>query len=302
MTEDDTSLSPSLPEGSGAPGLEGGDPSGGTAAPSPAPEWDALPASWSRDVETQWKATPAEVRQWVHRREQDSHRGAMAFKGKAENYDKLHGVWKEYLDQDPNLDVPGVYQTLAANHLALVKAESPEQRRELFLRLAQNYGVDFATAAAAQPSGGQPADGLTPRQRAELKELLNPVFEVVSTQQRNEAAAKHAEATKAVDTFFSDPKNKYVKEVGSLMAQIVQAGQTKDLAEAYELAVMRTPAVKAKYLADLATGTSPSQPGAGPRNLKSSAEGAPPPTGRTIDDDMNAVAMKAFPGWTPRAH
>lgn len=298
MTEEETGGgggSASLPAGGGEPGLEGG----GGSDPSPQP-WEALPKSWTMDMETHWKAAPREVREFAHRREADVEKLHGVYRDKSGRYDRLSGVFKEYTDSNPSLDVTAVYEALAQNHIALMRAE-PEQRRELFLSLAKQYGLDFAQAAA----GGQPpskGDGLTAAQKAELKELLGPVFTHVSEQQKANQTRALADASKVVDAFASDPKNKYFKEVGALAGQIIQSGQSSDLREAYELACMRTPSVRGKYLADLhAAGlAAPGGEGSpGPRNMKSSTEGAPPPTGKSTDEALNAIAKKHWPGWAP---
>lgn len=298
MTEDDTSGGGggSLPPSDGAPGLES---SGGDGGQQRTPEpWEALPRSWTADLESHWKTAPVEVRQFAHRREADVEKLHGLYRDKSTRYDRLHSQFAEYAQQNPDLDVVGVYEALAQNHLALSRAE-PAQRRELFMQLARQYGVDFAEAAST--SGSAP-EGLTAAQRAELQAMLGPVVQTVKAQQSELETRKLAEAGKAVDAFASDPKNKYFKEAGPLMAQILQSGQAKDLSAAYELACLQTPSVRGKYLADLhAAGLNPGGQGeGGPRNVKSSTEGAPPPTGRTIDEDMRAIAKKHFPAWTGR--
>ena len=281
----------SLPTGSGAPGLEGGgDPMAGGGEQSASNPWDSVPRSWKQEYAPLWQKTDAEVRRIIHQREQDVEKGIRTYADGHGRYSKLRQVFEPVLQQNPNLDLDGVYSTLAQNHLALVQAD-PESRRELFMQMAQHYGVDFAQAAAN--GTGQPTDGLTAAQKRELMAMLEPVQSFVKSEMTTRQQQAAEQAKKSVDAFFSDPKNKYVNEVGSVMAQIVQQGITRDLGEAYELAILRSPEIRAKYIADMAAGVSapaPSPSGIG--NVKSSA--APASTGKpaTIDETMDAVLAK----------
>jgi hypothetical protein len=256
-------------------------------------EWDNLPRSWTRDVEPHWKATPAEIRQFIHRREADVERGIRGYADHAGRYDKLHGVFKDVIQQHPDFDVPGVYENLAQNHLALLRAE-PEQRHAMFLRMAEYYGLDFANAAA----GGQPSAGLSAAQRAEVERLMAPVAGFVQNQTAAQQAAREQAAAKAVDAFFSDPNNKYIKEVAPDVAEIIKSSQgAVNLKGAYEMACIRNPAIKAKYLADLtATAAGGSPTAGGHLEVKSSPGGtASPGKPRTIDETIDAevARMKA---------
>lgn len=266
---------------------------GGTGQPT-LQEWDNLPKSWTKDLEGEWKLAPEKVRQFVHRREQDVDKGIRTYADGAGRWNKLHGVFADVAKEHPDLDVQGLYEGLARNHLALVQTP-PEQRKELFLRIAQHYGVDFANAAAAGPNDGSGGDSLTAAQRKELEKLVSPIMDQVKAFSQHLTAQQTQELSKKVDAFFSDPKNEFVNEVGTDMVQIVKSGITKDLGEAYELAVLRNASVKPKYLASLAAKAGGNQgTGTGGLNIKST--GAPASSGqpKTIDETMAAVVEKHY--------
>jgi len=276
----------SLPAGDGTPGLEG---TAATSAPPPSNPWDTVPRSWKQEYAPLWQKTDAEVRRIIHQREQDVEKGIRTYAEGHGRYSKLRQVFEPVLQQNPDLDLDGVYSTLAQNHLALVQAD-PESRRELFLQMAQHYGVDFANAAAA--GNGQPGEGLTPAQRRELSKMIEPLQGFVQSELQTRQAQTQAEMRKSVDAFFSDPKNKYVNDVGPVMAKIIQSGQTSDLGEAYELAILRSPEVRAKYIADMAGASAPAPQAGGIGNVKSSAAPASPGKPSSIDETMDAVLAK----------
>lgn len=311
MTENDTSGGGggTLPASSGAPGGEAGAGSGGgdPGAGGGGNEYDAVPRSWAAEHHSHWSAVTPEVRALIHKREQDVERGIRTYADGHGRWNKLHGVFKDFVSQNPNLDVGSVYEGLAQNHLALLKA-TPTERREMLKTMAKHYGVDFADmqAASAQQGSSQPGE-LSPKAMEALQTVLAPLFQKFETLEQREQAQKLEATKKHVDAFFSDPKNKYAKDAGPLMAQLLNSKRSASIEDAYILAIMSTPALKAKYLADLAAeagggeGGAPAAPPAGP-NLKSS--GAPASSGKppTMDDTMTAVAMKAFPGWKPRTN
>lgn len=278
----------SLPSGSG----EG-------SPPSPAPAaWDSLPRSWKKDYETHWGSLPPEVRQYIHTREEEVRNGISAYRGGHERWTKAIQPFESVLQQHPDVDPVQLVQVLAQNHLALVQG-TPQQRKDLLLQVAKHYGVDFAQAANAasggQPSpGAQPAAGFTPEQMQMLQQMLGPMYEQVRTALSFTQEQRVAEAKTSVDKFFSDPKNVYAEDVAQDMLQILQARKAETLEEAYELAIMRNPEVKARYLADLAAKANPGNNPPPATNLKSSPTPAEPPKPKTMDDTIDAVIRKHY--------
>lgn len=290
--------------GGGAPteGGEGGAPEGGQGGlqPPSSNPWDAVPKSWAQEVHSHWEKVSPEVRQYIHKRETDVEKGIRTYSEGHQRWQRLHGVLAPHAD--PDTDVTGLYETLAQNHVALVKAE-PAQRRAMLAQLAKAYGVDFATAAEAHARGGEGAeDGRLTRAQVEelLEQRLTPLQRRIQEGDRA-AQQEHARRVQAaVDAFFSDPKNEFVSEVAPQMLDLIQKEGIRDLQRAYELAILSVPEVKAKYLAKLAAeaggGQGGGKPPGDPRNIKSDAGGAPPDKPGTIDETMAGVISKYYPG------
>lgn len=288
MTFDDQSSDPSagggtLPDAGGAPGLEGN--------PAPTPnEWDAVPRSWPQEQHPHWTGINPAVRQFLHKREADVEKGIRTYYDGHQRWDKLRSVFKDDLARDPNLDVGSFYESLARNHLALSQAD-PESRREMLMRLAQHYGVDFAQ------QGSQGSPDPSSQFKRMLDEALRPIHSRFQQQDTLEQTKKQQEAQARVDQFYRDPKNKYIKQVEPQLMEIIQSG-VSNLDKAYELAVLSNPEVRQLYLAELAAGAVGAEGGGKPtpagRNVKSGTAGAPPATPASMDDTMKEVVRKYY--------
>lgn len=300
---------PSSDAGENREGLAAAVSSPASAPPSPAstpaPEgltqaaWDALPKAWKREMEGDYKTLSPQVRKYIHEREQQVTQGISGYRSGAENWNKVLTPFQEVLKEYPNANPLEILSTLAANHIQMIKA-SPEERRTHAMALARGYGVDLtpsqaAQVAAAGPAGAVPTEGFTQGQLAELQRMLGPVLAPVrqTTEFINRQIADAA--TKEVDKFFSDPKNEFVNEVADDILQLMQQGRTNDLAEAYQMAVLRNPEVKARYFEAMARASAPAASKASKLpNVKSSATPASPSKPGSIDDTINSVIAKHY--------
>jgi hypothetical protein len=179
---------------------------------------------------------------------------------------------------------------------------SPTERAQHAMALARGYGVELTPREAAQvaeagQAAGQAApEGFSPAQIEQLNRMLSPVLAPIAQTTKYVNKQLSDAATREVDTFFSDAKNEFVNEVADDILQLMQTGKAETLAEAYELAVMRNPEVKAKYLTKLATLAAPAPSTAVKLpNVKSSAtparNGAKAPS---MDDTFKAVLAKHY--------
>jgi hypothetical protein len=300
--------------------VSSGTPESSAAAPTPAPapaaeaaadaagmtqnEYDAMPKSWRKEMEAHWKGTSPDVRKYVHEREKQVTEGITRYRSGSDNWTKVMSPFQSILAEYPDVNPAEILSTLATNHLAMVRA-TPAERAQHAIALARGYGVELTAAearaaadaagAAAGAAQGNP-DGFTPGQLAALQQMLGPVLEPVRKTTEYVNGQLEASATREVDAFFSDPKNEFVNEVANDILQLMQRGKAESLPEAYELAIMRNPEVKAKYLAKLSAATAPAPSTASNLpNVKSSAAVVnPKKTPKTMDDTMAEVIAKHY--------
>lgn len=265
------------------PGGQGGQPSGGTPDPYAAP-----PRSWSPEHHNHWTGLAPEVRKLVYDREAHVERGFQAYRPAYETWSRLSKHFEPWTSKNPQIDVAGLMESLAQNHIQLASAE-PAQRVEMFRQLAEYYGVDLTNQAGNQPTDKQ----LEALLDNKLKQALTPFQQRFQAMDAEAQQAHQAKIAKAVDDFFSDPKNKYINEVATQALQFIQSGEAKSLDKAYKLACLEHPTVRAKYLADLAAEGQESQGGSNIRNLKDNT-GAPPGKAKSMEAEMQEIVDRAY--------
>jgi uncharacterized protein YeaO (DUF488 family) len=264
--------------------------------------WDALPKSWKKEMEAEYKTVSPSVRKYIHEREQQVTSGISQYRQNAEAWNRVVSPFESVLAEYPDANLPEILSTLANNHIQMLRA-TPSERREHAMALARGYGVDLtpqqaqAVVEGASTQAALPRDeGFTPAQIAELNRTLGPVIENA----RQSAAYVNKQladaATAEVDRFFSDKQNEFVNEVGEDILQLMKKGQAQSLAEAYEIAVLRNPGVKARYIASLAAKAAPPPSSALKLpNVKSTATPISRAKPATMDDTIAEVLAKHYP-------
>jgi hypothetical protein len=243
-----------------------------------------MPKSWRKEMEGHWTGLTPDVRKYVHEREQQAFRGIQQYSRGHENWNRVLQPYEKLLAENPDVNPVELMSGLARNHFVLTQG-TPEQKRQLLSAMQQHYGLTEA-------SPGAPAQTpFTPEQLQYLQRTLGPVIQQTQLTVRETQARRMAEAQTSVDKFFSDPQNEFAEDVGQDMLEILKKGQTTDLSEAYELAVMRNPEVKARYLAALAAKAAPTGSRAAPLNVQSSTTPSKP---GTMDETMKAIVKKHY--------
>lgn len=267
--------------------------------------YDALPKAWRKEMEAEWKGMSVGARKYVYEREKQAQDGISFYKPGAENWGRVVDPFKDVIAQYPDANLPEILSTLANNHLMMLRS-TPEQRREHAIALARGYGVDLtpqqaqaavnAGAAVADQAGVPPQpDGFSPAQIKILERTFGPLLQTVqhTSQFVNKQLSDAAQVE--VDKFFSDKNNEFVNEVAEDILSLIKNNQARNLLEAYEIAVMRNPEVKAKYLTALAKkSTPPPSTASNLPNVKSSATPISQSKPLTIDQTVDSVIRKHY--------
>lgn len=266
-------------------------------AGSPTPEaWEALPKSWKKEMEAHWKSSPAEVRQYAHERERQVTEGISGYSARAQKWDKVSQPFAQLMQEYPDADPTVILQSLAENHIQMVRA-SPAEKAQHAMNLARAYGVELTPKEARQMAAGETpqSDDFTPGQLARLRQEFGPSMEAAQIASSHVQRQVAEAATAEVDRFFSDKQNEFVNDVADDILSIMKKGQASSLPEAYELAVLKNPAVKARYIAGLAAKVAPPVSSATKLpNVKSSATPPSPAPKGSIDDTINSVIAKHY--------
>lgn len=294
---------PELAEGDSAEPAEGGEELAETPAPSepadeetpPPPEPQlAPPKTWRPEAAAKWQALPPEVQREVLKREDDIFRGIEGYKADAEVGKSVQRILSPYM---PMLQAAGlspldqVDGLMKAHHV--LATGTPEQKSQLFQRLAQDYGVPLEQLSG-EPSFVDP-------QVAALQSQLAGLQSRLMEREAREANAARQALQEELNTFASDPAHQYFDEVAGDIAALLRAGAASSLADAYEKAVWTNPATRAKEQARLTAESEASKAVEAKRKIEEArkassvnvttrpkAVSAAAPVG-SIDDTLNAT-------------
>jgi len=112
------------------------------------PVWKRPPASWKKDYHEAWATADDRLKEYAYQREEQMKAGIEPLKAKAQFADEINEVVQPYMQtiQGLGIDAPkAVKALLEADHA--LRYSTPEQKLQLFGRLAQQYGVNLGQMA-----------------------------------------------------------------------------------------------------------------------------------------------------------
>ena len=203
------------------------------------------PGSWRPEYRGSWGAIDPKVREYIHSRESDFHRGLEGYKTDAarmrhlqKNLEPYQGLlYAEGVTIESALPV---FLQLAN----IMNNGSREQKQQLWNAMAERYGI--------APQSATPSDGA----RA-LQDRLDRIEQwqrdaAVSAQEN--ARRYEAEETVRLDAeiqqFSAD--HPHMDALRNVMADLLEAGLAKDLTEAYDKALRWDPNLSAQQQAQAA--------------------------------------------------
>lgn len=205
------------------------------------PAVEPPPASLSAKIKEKWATLDPEVRSEWQKREADVHKMFTSRDGELNIGRKIKEVVSPYMAdiQAEGGTVDGVVSNLLQTAHTLRHA-SPQQKAALVQNIIQSYGVDMSVLGNQQGHGVDEL-GMLRQEIARLKEIANPDSIIKQMTERQE----HANIQNEVKAFASDPANVHFEKVKDNMSRLFTAGFEGDLKEAYDLACMAHPEVRA---------------------------------------------------------
>lgn len=234
-------------------------------------------------METHWGTLSPDVKKYIQSREDDVVKGFGTYATGHKNWNDLVSPFQETLAKYPQVNPVQLAQNLLKNHLAVVNS-TPEQRRALVAQIAKGYGVDIGTPPGASAPSAPPVD---PRVDA----LESTLRGMIQAQQQ----AEYSKKLQVVEAFAADPKNKFFPEVADDIMRLLQTGVVKDLQAAYEMAIWSNPAVRAKIIAEQASGETPPTSKPSVTEVQTTDSGTPVKAKpATIEDTIKSVVAKHY--------
>lgn len=213
---------------------------------------DRAPDSWRGEAKKGWEQLPLQVRQEIHRREQnitsalqESAQARQAF-AQITAAAQPHAARLQELGLNP---AQALERLLRADHI-LSKSE-PKSRAAALAQLMDQYQIDveLLDAAIAERIGSAPMRNHQEGIRQMVAQELAPIRQALgSAAQRNAPAPSQTEdvaALEAVQNMSLDPKYPHFEAVRGDMADMLEfaasRGQQLSLSDAYRRAVLMNP-------------------------------------------------------------
>lgn len=191
-----------------------------------APVVRARPSSWKKDYEEDWGKLDPRLQDYINQRESDYAKGVSSYK---QNYEAVAPIYEAMqpfmpLLQQHNMQ-PNTWITNLGNaHKSLISG-SPEEKLQMFARLANDYGVPL------QALTGQQYDPQQSQFLSEFNSLKGQLAEMRQAQEQKEQMTLQQE----IESFQKDAP--HFEEVRETMAQLLQSGVANDLKSAYDKAI-----------------------------------------------------------------
>lgn len=192
----------------------------------PAPVVKPRPSSWKSEYEEHWSKLDPTIQDYIVKREADYAKGVSTYK---QNWDQAAPIYEAIQPfmpelQKHNID-PKTWITSLGNAHQVLALGSPQEKAQMFAKLATDYGVNL------QALTGQQVDPQFSMLAQELNQLKNQWTQFHSTQQQQEQQLIQSEIQR-----FSEGKP-YFDAVRETMAGLLQSGVADTLQTAYDKAI-----------------------------------------------------------------
>ena len=210
--------------------IESKQPADQTPPANPTPVVKPRPSSWKKDYEDHWTKLDPTLQDYISQREADYAKGVSTYK---QNWDQAAPIYEAMqpfmpLLQEHNIAPQQWISNLGNAHKALVMG-SPEEKLQMFARLANDYGVPL------QALTGQQHDPQFSMLAQELNQIKNQWTQFQTQQQQFEQQTIQTEISR-----FAEGKP-YFEAVKQTMAGLLQSGLASDLQSAYDKAIRLDP-------------------------------------------------------------
>ena len=192
---------------------------------------DEPPSSWNAQGRELYAKADPKLREYIRQRESEQRQGVEKLKADLEPRAKwAEDMWGVIAPYDQMIKAEGGTPAAAVKDLlgmaALMRTGSPEQKRDLLIKTAQQFGVDL--------SGQIPQQQQDPAYAA-LQRELSGVKQTLTGWQQQQAETRQRELTSQIDAFKADKP--HFDKVRGVMGQLLKAGTATDLQDAYDKAV-----------------------------------------------------------------
>lgn len=216
---------------------------------------DAAPNTWRKEIANDYAKLPENVREEIHRRENDFHKGITQYKEAATFGQSMA---QELIPYQQTMLQHGKHPREVVKEATLVwntlVTGQPQEKANLWLQIAKDYGIDLSSLGDPSQQSGVEATQVDPRLAAALQRIEKLEGHLTS-QERQRAEADFSATVDEVKQFSaavgSDGKLKYphFNAVREDMAKLYEAGFSTDLDDLYTRAIWTNGDVRKTLLA-----------------------------------------------------
>ena len=193
------------------------------------PVWKRPPASWKKDYHDVWQTADDRMKEYAWQREEQMKAGVQPLMEKARIADQFNEVLTPYMEtiRGLGMDAPKAVKALMEADHAL-RYSDPQQKQQLFMRLAQQYGVNLGDMSQLQQQMVDP-------NISALQQELNRVRGEVMSWKEQQEQVQNQSLLSEIDSFAM--KAEHFEEARPTMISLLQSGVATTLEDAYEKAL-----------------------------------------------------------------
>ena len=197
--------------------------------PAEEPVWKRPPASWKKDYHDVWSTADDRMKEYAWQREEQMKAGVQPLMEKARIADQFNEVLNPYMEtiRGLGMDAPKAVKALMEADHALRYSDA-QQKQQLFMRLAQQYGVNLGDMSQL------PQQMVDPNISALQQELNRVRGEVMSWKEEQEQVQNQS-LLGEINNFAM--RAEHFEEARPTMISLLQSGVAATLEEAYEKAL-----------------------------------------------------------------
>ncbi len=193
---------------------------------APAPVVKPRPSSWKKDYEEHWTKLDPTLQDYIAQREADYAKGVSTYKQNWDQAAPIYEAMQPFMPvlQQHNID-PKTWITSLGNAHQILALGSPQEKAQMFAKLATDYGVNL------QALTGQQVDPQFSMLAQELNQIKNDWNQFKTSQQQQEQQLIQTE----IQRFSTDKP--HFEAVRETMAGLLQSGVADTLQAAYDKAI-----------------------------------------------------------------
>jgi len=202
------------------------------------PVWKRPPASWKKDYHEPWNAVDDKIKEYVWAREEQMRKGVEPLLSKAQFADQMEEVISPYRDTIRGLGIKeseAVKALMQADHT--LRFGAPEQKQQMFMQLAQQYGVNLANQVASNSQNAL----MDPTIYALQNEVVKVKGQLQSWQDQQEQA-QNATLLTEINGFAQ--RAEHFETARPTMISLLQSGAAQTLEDAYDMAIWGNPELR----------------------------------------------------------